>query len=472
MIFKAAGILFSGEILVTVVLFFRNFLVARLISVEDMGIAATFAMLFAAIEVLGNVSLHKLVVQHPDGDAPRFIGTVHAVQLLRGILAALATLALARPYADFVNTPDIVWAYQVIAVLPLARGFVNLDLHRMQRTLRFLPFAVMTTIPPLLSLLVVVAVWLVSPDWQVMLWAIVAQQLLQVVFSHILAERRFTLAWDPATVWHALRFGAPLMVSGVLFFLVVQGDRMIVANQLGPTVLGWFSITFLLVSAPTRILSRTTSALFLPTLSAVQSDAAAFRERSLLAIEMSLFTGLVALVGMALFGPALLVGMFGQNYAPGLAVLTVLAAGQAVFIARGGPNAVALATGRTSMMLQTGVIRTLALPIAWWALNQGYGVVVAALIALAFEIASFGYGMWLASRLRGIPLRRVAPALAAAAATLALVLYDRWAHPPTADLGGNLHGLQIAILAAPVLALAAMPRIWRQGLHLLRRRAA
>lgn len=471
MVVKATGVMFASQLLTTLVLFLRNILVARLISVEDFGIAATFAILFAVIETLGNVSLNKLVVQDPRGEDPRFQNTLHSVQLIRGAIGAALTLAVAAPYAAFMKTPDIVWAYQALAVIPLVRGFLNLDVFRMQRAMRFLPFAKTIVLAPVLSLAVVLGVWLVSPDWQVMLWAIIAQQVLQVVLSHLLAERRFGLAWDPAAARTTLGFGGPLLLNGLVFLVVTQGERLLIGNQTDLVVLGWFSAAFLLATAPTRILMNTASSVFLPKLSAAQERADEFRRLSLVAVETCVYLGLVTAAGVALAGPVLLVGLFGPAYAPGLVALVLLGAGQAVRIARTAPNTIAMAAGRTSALLWSGLVRALALPVAWWALQAGYGVVGVALAALVFELLSLVYALWLTTRLKtGVPLRPALPALAAGAAVLALVLADLWRSPPTADLIGNAHAGQLVLLAATLAAPAALPHMRRQGLALLRPR--
>lgn len=470
MVLKATSVMFTSQLLVTLILFFRNILVARLISVEDFGIASTFAILFAVIETLGNISLNKLIVQDADGEDPAFQGTLHATQLIRGLIATGLTLALAAPYAQFMKTPEVIWAYQCLAIIPFARGFLHLDMFRLQRQMNFMPFAITIVIAPTVSLVVVALVWLVRPDYQVMLWAIIVQQLLQVVLSHVLAERRFALAWAWPFVKRTFTFGGPLLLNGLVFLIVTQGERLIVGNQLDLTILAWFSAAFLLATAPTRILINTTQSLFLPKLSAVREDRDAFAGMALLAIEITLWLGLLAAAAIALMGPLLLVGLFGERYAPGLSVLVMLGAGQAVRIARAAPNAIAMAAGRTSALLYSGLVRALGLPVAWWALMQGHGILVMAAIVLVFELLALAYGLWLAARVAPVPLRKAIPGFAAFGVVIALVLFDLQRSPPTSDILGNLHGFQAVIALAAIGAVAAMPRIRRDGLSLLRRR--
>ncbi len=61
----------TGQVVVQLCSFVRSVILARLISPENFGIAATFAMTFSLVEMVSNLSAQLLLVQAPDGgDAP------------------------------------------------------------------------------------------------------------------------------------------------------------------------------------------------------------------------------------------------------------------------------------------------------------------------------------------------------------------------------------------------------------------
>ena len=66
--FKSALLLLSGNIFGSLMLLVRNLVVARLISVEDYGIAATFAISMAIVEMITALGLHQLIVQDSKGN--------------------------------------------------------------------------------------------------------------------------------------------------------------------------------------------------------------------------------------------------------------------------------------------------------------------------------------------------------------------------------------------------------------------
>lgn len=462
MLLRATSIMFTGELAAALFLFLRNIVIARLISVEDFGIAATLSVLFAVIETIANLSVNKLLVQDEAGDDPRFLATIHSVQVLRGLVSAALMLALAWPYAAFVRTPDIVWAYQVMAVVPLVRGFLHLDMYRVQRDHRFAPFALNIGITTGIGLVSAALFFLIWQDWRVMLGSIIAQQVSAVLLSHLQAEERFALAWDGAFVRRTMRFGLPLLGSGLLFMAIATGERMIVANRIDLVTLGWFTAAFLLATAPTRILSATSNAMFLPRLSrAWAGEKRKFRQLSTVAFEANLLLAIWMAVGVSVFGPLLLIGLFDEAYAPGLSILILLGVSQAFRVARTAPNTIAMAAGRTNLLLHMGIIRASGLPVAFAFLAAGYGLVSLAIVAIVYEALAFAYGTLRLSRRFRISLRRFGLALGVTLTLLALVIGDLALSPPSIGIAANFHFTQILLIAGALGAVIAMPDTMR-----------
>ena len=124
-------------------------------------------------------------------------------------------------------------------------------------------------------------------DYSAMLCVLVLQSAVTVVASHLVAKRRYGWAWDRRHAKQILAFGWPLIINGFLMFLIFEGDRFVIgaANRLfGRTTysladLGVYSIAFGLTMAPTMLMIKITSSLFLPVLSKVQDLRAKFNQR-------------------------------------------------------------------------------------------------------------------------------------------------------------------------------------------------
>ena len=83
---KGGLLLSGGSVISAACSLIRNIIIARMISVEDFGIAATFAMTMSLIEMASNLASIGCSCRSPDGDAPPMLATAHAFQVFRGVL--------------------------------------------------------------------------------------------------------------------------------------------------------------------------------------------------------------------------------------------------------------------------------------------------------------------------------------------------------------------------------------------------
>lgn len=244
--FRSVLLILSGNLTAAVLLLARNLIVARLISVENYGVAATFAIAMAVVEMMSTLGLQQQIVQARDGENQRFQAGLQGFQVLRGTIAALTLYMLAAPLAGFLGVPEAAWAYRMLALVPLLNAFVHFDIYRLNRQMVFLPVALTVSVPALMSVL---ALWPLSAlydDYRIMLYTIIAQYALTVLTSHLVARRPYRLVLDRRLMAQSLGFGWPILVNGVLLFAVFNGDKVIVARELGTTTLAIFAMGFTL----------------------------------------------------------------------------------------------------------------------------------------------------------------------------------------------------------------------------------
>lgn len=408
--FRKALLLLSGNATAALLTLARNLLLARLIPVEDYGIAATFAVTMAIVEMASALGLQQQIVQAKDGDEPRFQAALQGFQLLRGVLAGLALLALARPIASFLGIPEIAWAYQVLAVMPVLNALAHFDIHRLQRRAIYRPSILTATIPAALSFAAIWPLVLLFGDWRAMLAAIVLQGLGAVVVSHWLAERRYALAFDPAVMRRALRFGLPILGDAVLLFFLFNGEKLIVGRELGMATLGIFAMGVTLTLTPILVAGRTLNNLFLPRLSLARTEAGAdarYQSLASTACEITMIFALFMGLGAMWLGEPFVHLVLGEKYAPLVPILVLLAVQQGFFFLKYGPAVVALSAGQTENGLAASIPRVLLLPVAWWVTIQTGRLDLLIAVAIAGEIAGLAVAAWLMRRRVGVRLRPI-----------------------------------------------------------------
>ena len=173
--FRSVLLILSGNAALFLLLLARNLVVARLISVENYGIAATFAITMAIVEMASQLGLQQQIIQAKDGDDPHFQAALQGFQVLRGVIAGIILFFAAGSIANFLKIPHVTWGYQVMAIVPVLNALQHFDMHRLNRQMRFWPVMLTGAVPALVSLVSVWPLYLWFGDYKVMLWAIIIQ---------------------------------------------------------------------------------------------------------------------------------------------------------------------------------------------------------------------------------------------------------------------------------------------------------
>jgi O-antigen/teichoic acid export membrane protein len=331
---------------------FRNAIVARFISVADMGIGRSFGLTITLLEMATQVAPQVMMIQARDGDRKRLQGVAHMVQVLRGLVMGVLLLIIAEPVARLFDVPEALWAFRAIALIPVIESFHHLDIRRLQRDLNYGPAVGVTSFSQLATLVLAwpLAVWL--GDYSVIFWLLLLKTLLFVVGSHIVAQRPYRIVWDRHYIDRILRFGWPLLINGLVLCVLRQGDHMILGATYGMAVLGVYANAYLLVVIPSRALGQIGGSLMLPLLAAVQDDVAQYRQRYATAIQVVSLLAIGLGVSFAVMGGRLVALVFGAPYESAGEFVGWLGAMAALRMIRVVPNqaAVALADTRNPMI--------------------------------------------------------------------------------------------------------------------------
>jgi O-antigen/teichoic acid export membrane protein len=437
-VIRSGALVFGANIADTTAVLLRNVVLARLLTVQDFGIAATFSIMMTLMDAAQNAGISRMIVQAPDAESTALQDGLHGVQFVLGLLTALLLALLSWPYALAMGTPEIVWAYALIALVPLLRGIGHLDPYRLQRQGRFGPAVTRQLVPQLASLLAIWPAYMWLHDYRVMLVVIFVQQVAVVLASHLGAKRLFRLSFDREIVARAFHFGWPLLLNGVLMFFVFNGDRMVVSHHFGLQTLGWFSAAVTMTLTPTLLVARSLQTLVLPSMARAQNDPTKLQRLNdqLVSMVMIIYVGFVA--GIALFGEPVMSLVFGEKFRPAGPFLLLLAVMQGIRLVRAVPAITAMARAETKNPLYTNIIRGLFIPVAllvalitgdiYWMLATGIaGEAVAALASawlarqmvgilarhfmIGFTAASLCVGAIVAIKLLDLPLWLMVPAV-------------------------------------------------------------
>lgn len=367
-ILKGGLKLAGGQVTTQACTFVRSVILGRLISPANFGIAATFAMTFYLLDMISNLAADTLLIQSQEGNDRTFENTAHLWQAGRGFVNAILLFVIAGRVSQLFGDPQAKWAFQVLAVVPLISGFTHFDKSRVQREMKFGPSVWVDVSSNVLVTLAALPLALWLRDYSAMLWLLVLQAVCGTVASFVVADRGYAWAWNPFYAKKIIAFGWPLTINGLLLFVIFQGDRFVIgaANHIfGKTNysladLGVYSITFALTMAPTMIVIKVTSSLFLPILSKFQNVRGQFDQRYLSCCQALSLMAVAISIPFIVSGGWLVTLVYGKKYAAAAGFVGWLGAMWAVRILRVGPTLAAMALGDTENAMVSNIARTMA----------------------------------------------------------------------------------------------------------------
>ena len=384
----------GAQVLSQALSFLRNIIFARALTEHDFGVAVAIASVITLLEMTSSFAVDRLLVQAQDGADDRLQRVAQAFEVVRGGISAVVILACALPFARYFNVPDAAWAFALSALYPLLRGFASMDYFRAQRELRFMPQVVVEVLPAAVATALAWPMCRWLGDYSAVAWLVVGQALAMLALSHVIAERPFGLAWDGEQARRIVRFGWPLLLNGLLMYVIFQGDFVVVGRAYGLEALALYSVAFNLALAPAIALGRAASSLLLPLLAQAQRDDEQFRRRCALGNQVMAAAAAALAIPLVVFGGALVRLIFGPKYDDTAGFIGWIAAMQALRVFRMAPTVAAMARGDTINAMWANVARTTALagviaaavvqaPLAWIAFAGFAGEALALVVALA-----------------------------------------------------------------------------------------
>lgn len=367
----------------------RNLLLARLIGLEDYGLAMAVATTLATVELVTHLGLPQQMVSRRDGALPRVQAALHGAQMARGAVGALTMLALAWPMSALLAAPDLIWLLSVSALSPLCLGLSHLDAYRAQRHRRHLPAILLLVVPSAVSVVMLwpLSHWMSGPA--LLLGLIAAHSLATTALSHVLTTRRYTLAWPKHEAARILRYGLPLAGNGVLLCAVLHLEKLIAGQVLGMSALALVAMGAGLTMTPALTAARSFQSYHLPRL----RRSGAHPEATRVILEFGCLAGALLALALSAAAPwvARLAGPDFDGVTHLLPVFVVLAA---LRLPKSALATIALASGRTHIPLLANAPRLLAAPLLWWVLSHGGDLRMMLLCAVAAEAFGLLTGLY------------------------------------------------------------------------------
>lgn len=364
----------------------RNAIYGHFLSPEDFGVAATFAITISAIEMASDMGADKLLVQSKDGNNGALQSTAHFYNVIRGLIGSLFIYFLSPYIIDSFNIKGAEWAFNILSAVVFIRGFIHLDMKRFHREMKFIPFVMTEFISQMLTALLVYPFVLYYRNYDAVIYLILLHALFYVLMSHLYSRRKYELKFNLYYFKKIIEFGWPLILNGVLMYIIMQGDKLIIGGNYNVATLGIYSAAFMISMVPALLIIKSMTSVILPLFSKQQNNFDKLYSHYLAVTNVVIFIAFVYSITFIMFGDLILSIVFGEQYYGYDKLMAALGIMWSFRIIRVASTLLAMAKGSTKVALVANCFRALVLGIVVFFAIKGYPIEFIAYCGCAGEI--------------------------------------------------------------------------------------
>lgn len=297
---------------------------SRLLAPEAFGIVALAFVFTAILDIFLDQGFTAAIVQRDDLE-PEHLDTAFWTTVLIGLLLTGAGIAASGLLADVFDEPQLAPVLRWLSLVILFSALSSTQMALLQRTMSFKRLAARSMTAKMVG--GIVGVSLALAGWGV--WSLVAQKLTAGVAAIIVlwgaSDWRPGLKVSTKHYRELFSFGIAIAANNILKVLVKRADDLLIGYFLGSTLLGYYSIGHRLMLVMSKLVTGIINAVAFPAFSRLQQNPERLRRAY---YKVTQYTSLIAFpvfVGMIPLAPEFVLTLFGDQWAPSIPVVRVLA---------------------------------------------------------------------------------------------------------------------------------------------------
>lgn len=304
-----------------------NLILTRLLFPEAFGMMGLVWIFLIGLNNFSDLGISTSILQNKRGDERDFLNSAWTLQIIRGAILWLATMALALPAARFYQAPQLAELLPVVGLTLLVMGFNPTRLESAHRHLKLGRVTVIDLIAQVIGLTVgVVFAWLTGSVWALVVNALTAAVMQLILYTLFLPGEWNRLRWETPAIRELMHFGAWIFLATVAGFLLSQGDKIILGKYLSLKALGIYTIGYFLASFPLLLGGMVIRRILIPVYREMPPKASAQNFAKLQKLRFGLSIGIFALLAIVAFAGVPLVGLlYDSRYGLAGGVVVLLA---------------------------------------------------------------------------------------------------------------------------------------------------
>lgn len=234
-----------------------NIVLTRLLAPEVFGVITIARVFYLGLGLFSDVGLEPAIIRSRRSDDPVFLDTAWTIQIIRSVILAALSAAIAYPVSLLYKEPSLFLIIPAIGLTSVPDGCRSTSLTMLGKELQQKKLTYMELAVQIASLLFTVgAALLIKNIWALMVGDLVGA-VMRTVWSHAINRRRPNrLAIEREALGELLTFGKWILVSTAMMFLATQADRFILGKLFSMSWFGVYSVALNLAELPKQVIGR------------------------------------------------------------------------------------------------------------------------------------------------------------------------------------------------------------------------
>lgn len=297
---------------------------ARILGPSQFGL---FALAFVAIDALGlfkSMGFDSALIQRKD-NIEKAANTAFFIIPLLGILLYIILAVSAPLIGKFMNNQEVVGVIRALGIIFVISCFGKVPSALMEKNMQFKQVSIIEVSTAVVySVSAVVFALLGFRVWSLVL-AYILKTINQNALFFILSGWRPKFEFDRQISLEMFHFGKYLFLGGVIFFLKMNLDNLLVAKVLGVTALGIYAVAFNLANFGADYFGGKIYRVIVPAFSKIQNDQDDLKRAFLKTTKLLSIFAFPFCMFLFVFGDVLIRICYGTKWLEAIPALRILA---------------------------------------------------------------------------------------------------------------------------------------------------